>query len=575
MIKSILNSQHENSTYTKKSQEIILVKNKEENEPKETKIKIKNINDKIEFGKTFDLDMLISKGSTRKYSINAYVKGDNIISGITNIHARGSNIEYRAKIPIAINHNCEKKYEKGNYTLVIEGLGLKIKENITIKDSNHGCIEKILHKNKTNETKNKIFHTELDKFEYVPGETVKINHKIKDDIKDYTIAYWIENLYGEIVKPNLTTTNTNQKTWTINSEDKIFKINSILVADFQNETIEKYSEKYFIVKKEKEKQTDDEEKDEFETEITILDIQDNLEFGKTFDIELLISKGSTRRYSINAYVEGDNRISEITNIHARGSNVEYRTKVPIAINDNCEKKYEEGKYNLIIEGLDKKIEKEIEIEDNNAGCIRTIVTEEKEIFLETPEKPKVRSFYTLHRTYNEKINLYATFENIKEKTNLTFQSTSQTKKLQVKNNSRITIEADAKKGKNLYILTIDNIHTEYVIVDFTPKDENNKTDNNNTKEKISQEIDKETEKTSNIKIEENQGTKKTGSHEDHNKITGMALKIYESSSEKSKKTAIYLFCLLISASAIYAALKNRRKLYKIPLFLKPQWQNKK
>ncbi len=469
LIKSILNTKcgqtEEKKEITKFSTKPIILRKKEEEEKKDSDIQINDIDENIEFGKTFDIDLQITKGDTRKYSINAHVEGQTRVSEITNIHARGTNKEYRAKVPIAIRNNCNENYEEGNHTLVIEGLGIKKEKEIYIEDNNEGCVE-------------------------------------------------------------------------IKSEEK---------------------------------------EEQLDTKLKINDIDENIEFGKTFDIDLQITKGDTRKYSINAHVEGQTRVSEITNIHARGTNKEYRAKVPIAIRNNCNENYEEGNHTLVIEGLGIKKEKEIYIEDNNEGCSEKIIEKEKEIMIEPAPKPEIRSFYTLHRTYNEKINLYATFENINKTKDVKFTSVFENKTIQIKNNSRITIPAKASKEKNLYVLNIKGYDTKYIQVDFSENDNNqrlkNYTKNNETKEENKSKNDtkklnelNESNEIYNVKSsrESNLGNKEESKDG-----------LYLSSGERSKSTAKYFFMAILAISIPYAIIKHRRKLYKTPLFLKAKWLNKK
>ncbi|MFW6013883.1 MAG: hypothetical protein ACOCQG_01800 [Candidatus Nanoarchaeia archaeon] len=455
LIKSILKTNcSKNKEFKTKSTTPFIVRQEQESEKKESEIKINTIDGNTEFGKTFDIDLQIIKGDTRKYSINAYVKGENKVSETTNIHARGSNKEYRTKVPIAIRNNCEKNYEEGEHTLVIEGLGIKKEKEISIEDNQTGCVQ-------------------------------------------------------------------------IEAEEK---------------------------------------EEQLETQIKINNIDKNIEFGKTFDIDLQITKGDTRKYSINAYVKGENKVGETTNIHVRGSNKEYRTKVPIAIRNNCEKNYEEGEHTLVIEGLGIKKEKEISIKDNQAGCTEKII--EKEVLIEPEPKPKIRSFYTLHQTFNEEINLYTTIENINKTKNATFISAFENKTIQIKDENRIKIPTKAKKGKNLYILDLVGHDTKYVEVDFTPE-----------KEKASK---PEREKNETKENSTSKGTKKGGNEEFNSKLNsedkekdkGNPEKLYQSSGERSKNTAKYFFMAVLAISIPYAIIKHRRKLYKTPFVLKTKWLNK-
>ncbi len=302
-IKSLLIVDCNNSTIIKNSSKVIFLRDEIIEEPKETAIAINNVHGELEFGKTFYVDLNIKKADTLKYSINAYVKGNGSISDSTTVHARGSNLEYVIRIPLTIKNNCEKKYQQGNYSLVVEGLGSKVRKNISVKDKNYGCFEKIVYKynetceiNQSNKTESSIFYAETNRLVYGHGDSVKINHYVDDKVDNLEIDYWIEDINGNLVKAKLTSENTNQKVWTINEEGEVFFLKSVLKGEGYNETIEKKHEGYFFVEN---NVPEDSLIDNIKTGIDLVDVDKRARFGDIFDVDILISKGDTRKYSIN------------------------------------------------------------------------------------------------------------------------------------------------------------------------------------------------------------------------------------------------------------------------------------
>lgn len=71
---------------------------------------------------------------------------------------------------------------------------------------------------------------QIEKQNYSNGEQIRFRHILSNETEDYQIEYWIEDLFGEIVKSKRNTTNTNEKTYTpnIDEKDKILVIKSIL-----------------------------------------------------------------------------------------------------------------------------------------------------------------------------------------------------------------------------------------------------------------------------------------------------------------------------------------------------------
>ncbi len=96
--------------------------------------------------------------------------------------------------------------------------------------------------------------------------------------------------------------------------------------------------------------------------IKIEDAPNEAEFGETIKIKISIYKGDTSKYAVYAYIEGDERISEKTTLHVKTKFTNYEMTIPVQLKPNCNGKYEDGEYTLILEGLDEKETREINIE---------------------------------------------------------------------------------------------------------------------------------------------------------------------------------------------------------------------
>lgn len=93
----------------------------------------------------------------------------------------------------------------------------------------------------------------LEKNTFDSGEKVKFHNTLTNKSYDFEIEYWIEDLYGEIIKRKVVTTNLNAKSYTpkIDVPEKIFILkNELLSVDCPNIAQSLESEFIFAVKNE-------------------------------------------------------------------------------------------------------------------------------------------------------------------------------------------------------------------------------------------------------------------------------------------------------------------------------------
>jgi hypothetical protein len=151
--------------------------------------------EKVEFGDFVRVKILVYKGNTSKNSIKAWIEEDNEkISYITysNVYSKFNEIEIT--IPIRIKPNCNKKYDYGNYDLIVSGLDTNDTENIYIK----GITESICKKSSSSESsltlteKDEIEYEILDfKNEYFIDEIIEAKLKINNlDQEDHEYTVW-------------------------------------------------------------------------------------------------------------------------------------------------------------------------------------------------------------------------------------------------------------------------------------------------------------------------------------------------------------------------------------------------
>ena len=65
---------------------------------------------------------------------------------------------------------------------------------------------------------------------YDNEQSIKFKPELNNKTFPFVTEYWIEDLFGNIIKPKVNTTNTNEKSWktNINEEDRVLFIKAIL-----------------------------------------------------------------------------------------------------------------------------------------------------------------------------------------------------------------------------------------------------------------------------------------------------------------------------------------------------------
>ncbi len=108
---------------------------------------------------------------------------------------------------------------------------------------------------------------------------------------------------------------------------------------------------------------------------------DTFKFGEIIRAKVHVYKGDTDRYSIQAWVEDedDNEISKRSRVSIYNKFTSYDLIIPIQVFSNCREKYEEGEYDVIVEGLGLRDKEEIKLVSNVKDMCETI---EKEVIKE-------------------------------------------------------------------------------------------------------------------------------------------------------------------------------------------------
>jgi len=211
-----------------------------------------------------------------------------------------------------------------------------------------------------------------EKIIYENSESVKFNNLINNETLPFIIEYWVEDLFGNIIKNKYNTTNTNQKsfTTTIDNPDMVCIIkNNVypLCNDINKE--DNSAEKLFIIKGE-----EPQKESRIDIEKVYTGTDNKVKFGESFEIRVKIYKGDETKNQVLAWVEdnGEKITSETTKVMLYDPFTEYILTIPLQLKSNCDDKYPNKEYNIIVEAFDIKEEQQIQIEGKDTSlCSKT------------------------------------------------------------------------------------------------------------------------------------------------------------------------------------------------------------
>jgi len=207
---------------------------------------------------------------------------------------------------------------------------------------------------------------------YQNSQSIEFKPELDNKSFPFVIEYWIEDLFGEIVKPKLNTTNTNQKSWKTNiqEQDRVLFLRAALYPNCNDLNLSNNIVKEMFIVTKNEAATGGsltEETSPMNSTVNITQISpEKVSFGDILDAEIEIYKGSTGKYSVSLWVEKSGKIiSEKTKVHLKNKDTLYKFTLPVQIEPNCDEKIKEGTAQLVIEGLDLHQEKEFAIDGIN------------------------------------------------------------------------------------------------------------------------------------------------------------------------------------------------------------------
>ncbi len=217
------------------------------------------------------------------------------------------------------------------------------------------------------------------------SQSIKFYNELNNESFPYLIEYWIEDLFNNIIKNKVNTSNTNKKSFTksIDEEDRIYVIHSRLsfLACNDSNINDNSDSQYILIKGE-----------EFIPISSSVNSQINIhkihltnnesEWGNIFKIRLKIFKNNTNKKSISIEIkdeEGNKATQEDTSFNLETKNLDYDLTIPIQLKPNCNNALKDGIYKINIEGIGTNLTKNIIVQGDSNLCDVEYVEIEKEL----------------------------------------------------------------------------------------------------------------------------------------------------------------------------------------------------
>ena len=198
---------------------------------------------------------------------------------------------------------------------------------------------------------------------YVSVYSIVLNDTSCDE-KNVTIEYWIEDLFGAVVKNRFNTTQsvscskTVARSWTpeIEGSEGYVIFSRVMSCEIN-------ASKVIIVKGTAPSSA---------SSVSITDADSEIKFGESVDVELYVYRGDTNKYAVDVYVQGSEKVSAVSVFHAGSKMKSYEVQMPVQLKPNCNGGYADGVYNIVAEGLDATITRQITVSGISSANCKTI-----------------------------------------------------------------------------------------------------------------------------------------------------------------------------------------------------------
>ena len=226
-----------------------------------------------------------------------------------------------------------------------------------------------------------------EKFMYDSGEGLKIKVYVVDlnysGIEhNFTLRYWIEDLFGNVVRApyentydidDAETRSYNPKAVDI-PDSEAYLVKAEIVDAGCNDSNEgnDFNETMILVKG---ASAEEGEGVRGESMIDITKVSpEKTTFGDIISVSVDVHRGDTSKYSLSVWMERPSDgfdVSEKSTVHLKNKNMEYSLKIPVVIKSNCNERYKDGDYEVIVEGLGVRETKMIVLSGLSSSLCKT------------------------------------------------------------------------------------------------------------------------------------------------------------------------------------------------------------
>ncbi|MGV8168544.1 MAG: hypothetical protein ACP5N3_00640 [Candidatus Nanoarchaeia archaeon] len=244
----------------------------------------------------------------------------------------------------------------------------------------------------------------------------------------FPVEYWIEDRKG-IVKQIINTTAKSEKTYTPTkiSGEKYFLIKA------RTQGCQNTSEMLVVFAGEEES---------FEKETSLEIIVPKEEDSEIMYVEIKGSKADTDKTLISLWLESEGKkYSEITKAYVLDKNSDFSFKLPLILNVE-----ETNDFTVIAEGLGEREEAHVKILRAKSNENEAAVQEENAQSIVEKDSPKIKSFYTLKKNYDDNITVYISIEKLSNES-----AKNTILKIKTSNDEKIIEDIKEKNAVNISI----------------------------------------------------------------------------------------------------------------------------
>ncbi len=281
----------------------------------------------------------------------------------------------------------------GNYTICANIASVSV--NDSSADDNRVCSEiYVLNVTVPDEDEGGVFgnfscdlsvSVSTKRFFYESGESLGIKILIEDVNHSgvehgFVLAYWIEDLFGNVVKAryeksyviNLSETRSYNPRAAGISDSEAYVVKAEVVDAGCNDTnfLNDFNETMILVKG---ASVEGDARGESWIDITKVS-PEKTTFGDIISVSVDAMRGDTSKYSLSVWMERPSDgfdVSEKSTVHLKNKNTEYSLKVPVVVKSNCNGRYKDGKYELIVEGFGVRETKMIRLSGVSSSLCKT------------------------------------------------------------------------------------------------------------------------------------------------------------------------------------------------------------